>query len=113
MLELIYRKAQVMPSESLFRTFRIRYLCFHNPILMLLAYHPTGMKIRLWRCENQGLPIASHMPRNYMAYVKRLRGICQSIVRHMLNDENDAVFARLLLGSCVFTLRFLCVRSYI
>ena len=34
-----------------------------------------------------------------MAYVKRLRGICQPITRHMSNDENDAVLARSLLGS--------------
>lgn len=44
------------------------------------------------------------MPRNYMAYVKRLRGICQPITRHMSSDENDAVLACLLLGSYAFAL---------
>ena len=39
------------------------------------------------------------MPRNCVAYVKRLRGICQPITRHMSSDENDAVLARSLLGS--------------
>ena len=66
---------------------------------MLLAYHSDGVKIRLLRCKNQGLTIASHMPRNCTAYVKRLRGICQPITRHMSNDENDAVLAHSLLGS--------------
>ena len=46
MLELIYRKAQVMPSESLFRTFRIRYLRISNPILMLLAYHSDDVNLK-------------------------------------------------------------------
>ena len=45
MLELIYRKAQVMPSESLFGTFRIRYLRISNPILMLLAYHSVQLHV--------------------------------------------------------------------
>lgn len=66
---------------------------------MLLAYHSDDVKIRLYRCENQGLSIASHMPRNCTAYVKRLRGICQPIAWHMSNDENDAALARSLLGS--------------
>ena len=39
------------------------------------------------------------MSADYTTYVNRLRGICQSITRHMSNDENDAVLARSLLGS--------------